>query len=101
MLPFKISVELVAISVPTSTLRIKSKMFKQEGYELMGAVFEVYNELGYGMAEDVYQAALEVELGLRRIPFAAHAELNVFFKGHLLTPKYRPDLLCTARLSLN
>jgi GxxExxY protein len=68
-------------------------MFKQEGYELMGAVFEVYNELGYGMAEDVYQAALEVELGLRRIQFAAHTELNVFFKGHLLTPKYRPDLL--------
>ena len=59
----------------------------------MGAVFEVYNELGYGMAEDVYQSALEVELSLRGIQFAAHAELNVFFKGHLLAPKYRPDLL--------
>ena len=68
-------------------------MFKQEGYELMGAAFEVYNELGYGMAEDVYQAALEVELSLREIQFASQAELNVYFKGHLLTPKYRPDLL--------
>jgi len=28
-------------------------MFKQEGYDLMGVAFEVYNELGYGMAEDV------------------------------------------------
>ncbi|XZE32432.1 GxxExxY protein [Pirellulaceae bacterium SH501] len=68
-------------------------MFKQEGYELMGAAFEVYNELGYGMAEDIYQAALEVELSLREIQFASQAELNVYFKGHLLTPKYRPDLL--------
>jgi GxxExxY protein len=68
-------------------------MFKQEGYDLMGAAFEVYNELGYGMAEEIYQAALEVELGLRGIRFTAQAELDVFFKGHLLTPKYRPDLL--------
>jgi GxxExxY protein len=68
-------------------------MLKQEGYDLMGAVFEVYNELGYGMAEEVYQAALEVELGLRGIRFTAQAGLDVFFKGHLLTPKYRPDLL--------
>jgi len=26
-------------------------VFKQEGYDLMRAAFEVYNELGYGMAE--------------------------------------------------
>ncbi|MCC9657396.1 GxxExxY protein [Rhodopirellula halodulae] len=68
-------------------------MLKQEGYDLMGAAFEVYNELGYGMAEEIYQSALEVELGLREIPFVAQTELNVYFKRHLLTPKYRPDLL--------
>jgi GxxExxY protein len=68
-------------------------MFKQEGYDLMAAAFEVYNELGYGIAEEIYQAALEVELGLRGIRFTAQAELDVFFKGQLLTPKYRPDLL--------
>jgi GxxExxY protein len=68
-------------------------MFKQEGYDLMGAAFEVYNELGYGISEEIYQASLEIELRLRSIPFVAQAELGVYFKGHLLTPKYRPDLL--------
>ena len=68
-------------------------MLKQEGYDLMGAAFEVYNELGYGMAEDVYQSALEVELGLRKIGFVAQAELDIYFKGYLLNAKYRPDLL--------
>ena len=68
-------------------------MLKQEGYDLMAAAFEVYNELGYGMAEDVYQSALEVELGLRKIDFVAQAELDIYFKGHLLNAKYRPDLL--------
>jgi GxxExxY protein len=68
-------------------------MFKQEGYDLMGAAFEVYNELGFGMAEEVYQSALEVELGLRQIDFVAQAELDIYFKGHRLNAKYRPDLL--------
>jgi GxxExxY protein len=68
-------------------------MLKQEGYDLMGAAFEVYNELGYGMAEDVYQSAMEVELGLRKINFVAQTQLDIYFKGHLLNAKYRPDLL--------
>jgi GxxExxY protein len=68
-------------------------MFEQEGYDLMGAAFEVYNELGYGMAEEIYHQSLEVELGIRSIQFVAQAELDVYFKGHLLTAKYRPDLL--------
>ena len=48
-------------------------MFKDEGYRLMGAAFEVFNELGYGMAEEVYQQSLEIELELRAIPFKSKA----------------------------
>jgi GxxExxY protein len=68
-------------------------MLKQQGYDLMGAAFEVYNELGYGMAEEVYQQSLEIELQLRSIPFLSKAELDVFYKARILTAKYRPDLL--------
>jgi len=68
-------------------------VFKQEGYDLMGAAFEVYNELGYGMAEEVYQQSLEIELGLRGIPFQSKRELAMFYKGHRLDTCYRPDLL--------
>ena len=46
-----------------------SGLYSEEGYKLMGAAFEVYNEIGYGMAEEVYQECLEIELQLRRIPF--------------------------------
>ena len=28
-------------------------MLKDEGYRLMGTAFEVYNQLGYGMAEEI------------------------------------------------
>ena len=43
-------------------------MLIQEGYDLKGAAFEVYNVLGFGMAEEIYQQSLEIELGLRNIP---------------------------------
>jgi GxxExxY protein len=68
-------------------------MFQEEGYKLMGAAFEVYNELGYGMAEEIYQQSLEVELGLRSIPFFTKRELQVFYKGHRLETCYKPDFL--------
>ena len=58
----------------------------------MGAAFEVYNQLGYGMAEEVYQQSLEIELGLRVIPFQSKHELAVFYKGRRLETCYKPDL---------
>ena len=68
-------------------------MLKQKGYDLMGAAFEVYNVLGYGMAEEIYQQSLEIELGSRNIPFQSKADLEVTYKGQTLTTVYRPDLL--------
>lgn len=67
-------------------------MFKEEGYKLMGAAFEVYNQLGYGMAEEVYQQSLEIELGLREIPFGTKHELVMFYKEKPLEKRYVPDL---------
>ena len=67
-------------------------MFKEEGYKLMGAAFEVYNQLGYGMAEEVYQQSLEIELALQGIPFQSKHALGVFYKGQTLDVCYVPDL---------
>jgi GxxExxY protein len=67
-------------------------MFKEEGYKLMGAAFEVYNQLGYGMAEEVYQQSLEIELALRKIPFLSKHQLTVFYKDRALEARYTPDL---------
>jgi len=68
-------------------------MFEQEGYDLMGAAFEVYNELGHGMAEEIYQQSLEIELRDRGIPFLSKPELTAIYKGRQLSTHYKPDLL--------
>ncbi len=67
-------------------------MFKEEGYKLMGAAFEVYNQLGCGMAEEVYQQCLEIELHLRGIPFRSKHELRLIYKDHQIETVYKPDL---------
>lgn len=68
-------------------------MLEDEGYRFMGAAFEVYNVLGYGMAEEIYQQSLEIELSLRGMPFHSKRELAVFYKDRRLETCYRPDLI--------
>ena len=67
-------------------------MLQEEGYKLVGAAFEVYNQLGPGMAEEIYQQSLEIELDLRGIPFTSKQKLEVRYKGKLLETFYCPDL---------
>jgi len=67
-------------------------MYKEEGYQVMGAAFEVYNQLGYGMAEEIYQQSLEIEFAMRSIPFQSKRELDVFYKDRQLNTHYVPDL---------
>ena len=76
-------------------------MFKEEGFKLMGAAFEVYNQIGYGMAEKVYQQCLEFELHLRGIPFRSKHELRLIYKEHQLETVYKPDLFVCEGSSSN
>ena len=69
-------------------------LLKDEVYAVVGAAMEVYNVLGPGFLEAVYQEAMEVELAARGIPFEAQKTLPVFFKGKRLRKEYVADLLC-------
>ena len=64
-----------------------------EVYAIVGAAFEVYNELGAGFMEPVYQEAMEIELGLRGLPFVSQPALPLSYKGHRLQKEYIADLI--------
>jgi len=68
-------------------------LYKDETYKLIGAGFEVYNELGCAYLEPIYQEAYEKELGLQSIPLQSQAPLRVPYKGELLTKEYFADLI--------
>jgi len=69
-------------------------LFKAESYKIIGACFEVYNELGCGFLEAVYQESLTIELTLQCVPFVAQRQLNLSYKGQRLKSLYTPDFLC-------
>ena len=69
-------------------------LFKEECYQIQGAVFEVYREMGSGFLEAVYQECLEKELSKNGVPFVSQQELMLSYKGESLRQTYKPDLVC-------
>lgn len=72
---------------------MKQEIHHAIGYRFMSAAFEVYNEQGHGLGEEIYQESLEIELGLRSIAFSSKTELRCHYKGRELKKRYVPDLL--------
>jgi GxxExxY protein len=59
---------------------------------IIGAFYEVYNSLGYGFLERVYQNAMVIELAARGLNAVSQAPLTVKYKG-MLVGDYFADFL--------
>ena len=75
-------------------------IYKNEVYAIIGAAMEVYNELGPGFFEAVYQEALEIEFADRGIPYVSQPNIPVTYKGRQLKKFYIPDFLLFERIVL-
>lgn len=63
----------------------------QDIYEVVGAAMEVYNNLGRGLAEPIYQEALHLEMKGRGMVAEREKELSLTYKGITLEKKYKAD----------
>ena len=68
--------------------------YDKELYAIIGAAMEVQNEMGDGFLELVYHDALNIELGLRGIPFETEKPIAINYKGKPLERTYKADLVC-------
>ena len=68
--------------------------YDKELYAIIGAAMEVQNEMGDGFLELVYHEALNIELGLRGIPFETEKPIAINYKGKPLERTYKADLVC-------
>jgi GxxExxY protein len=73
-------------------------LHKQDAYEIVGACLEVYNSMGIGFLEAVYQECLARELTSRGIPFAEQVQLPISYKGEPLQQLYKADFVCHGKI---
>lgn len=72
--------------------------YKEESYNICGAIMSVHKELGCGFLEKVYQEALEVEFQLRNIPYEREKSIHITYKGKPLGEPYKADFLCYGKI---
>jgi GxxExxY protein len=59
-------------------------LHKEITEQIIGAAFEVYNHLGYGFLEKVYQRAMQVELQGRGLKADLESKIKVYYKGTIV-----------------
>lgn len=80
--------------MPTTRL-----LHKDLAFDVIGAAMEVHRVLGPGFPEQVYQAALERELSLQRIPYVAQQHIQVCYKD-VIVANYYLDLVVDNKIDV-
>ncbi|MBQ7526575.1 MAG: GxxExxY protein [Bacteroidaceae bacterium] len=62
-------------------------------YEVRGAIYDVYKELGPGLLESVYEEALIFEIKQRGLNVERQVKVPVVYKGNVLETDLRLDLI--------
>ena len=69
-------------------------------YKIRGAIFAVYQELGPGLLENIYEVALVYELRKRGLKVEQQKQIQLYYDGKLLPIDYRIDLLVEDKVIL-
>ena len=62
-------------------------------FEIRGAIYDVYKELGPGLLESVYEEALCFELEQRGLKVERQSQVPIIYKGNVLKTELRLDVL--------
>lgn len=62
-------------------------------YQVRGAIYDVYKELGPGLLESVYEEALMYELKERGLNVERQVMVPIIYKGEVLTTELRLDII--------
>ena len=66
---------------------------KELSYAVRGAAMEVYNYLGPGLLESLYEKAMIYELRIRGVHVESQVPIQILYKGITLSEDYKMDLL--------
>ena len=67
-------------------------------YQVRGAIYDVFKNLGPGLLESVYEEAMVYELTKRGMSVERQKEVAIPYDGHVLATKLRIDLLVEGKV---
>ena len=74
-------------------------LYRDLSYEIVGMAMEIYNELGYGFLEKVYENALMIMFEEKNFKAEQQKDISVKFKGRIVG-NYVADILVEDKIIL-
>jgi len=62
----------------------KNLLFAEITDKIIACAYDVYNKLGFGFSEKVYENAMMIKLSQRQLPSVQQAPINVHFEDQLV-----------------
>ena len=69
-------------------------------YKIIGCIYEVYNQLGPGLLESIYEAAMVKELQANGFEVRNQVQVPVYYKNELICRDLRLDLIIDGKVIL-
>ena len=68
--------------------------YQNKTYSIIGAAMNIYNELGPGFSEPVYQECMKIVCDEQGIPCDREVPLTMYFHDKALKKEYQADMVC-------
>jgi GxxExxY protein len=62
--------------------------YEELTHKIIGCAYNVFNQLGYGFLESVYQKAMTIELGKNGLKYEAETPLKVYYDNQVVGDYY-------------
>lgn len=72
----------------------REEIYRERMYRVAGAAMKLYNELGSGYSEVIYQECLSIICDELSIPWEREKTLDMYFHDKVLSKKYKADFVC-------
>ena len=75
----------------------KDTKYKELTEKIIGIFYKVYNDLGYGFLENVYENAMMIDFKIENIPAVSQYAIKVFYENKIVD-EYFADLLVDGKV---
>jgi GxxExxY protein len=74
-------------------------IYPELSYKVVGLIYKIYNDLGYGYQEKYYQRALTLEFEAKNVSYKKEIPFKICFKNKIIG-RYHLDFLIEDKIAL-